>query len=135
MLYSTVAGLKASGRRATKRGNVAGGALQTLLATALDAVASAANEYAAAGTAPTWWPSRQAPPAAAPPPPAPPKPTCWEILGLDPAGATPDRVRDVQRRLAGIYHSDLGTGRAGEAKLVEVNAAASDCLAELRRRK
>lgn len=67
-------------------------------------------------------------PAAAPPMAVDP----FAVLGLDPTTATPEKVRDMQRQLAKIYHTDKGTDGAAEQKLKEVNAAAAECLKRLR---
>lgn len=61
------------------------------------------------------------------------------MLGLDPALATVDRVRNAKRRLAKIHHPDLIEGGGGgtadvaaaSARLAAVNQAAELALADL----
>lgn len=61
------------------------------------------------------------------------------MLGLDPALATVDRVRDAKRRLAKIHHPDLVEGGGGgtadvaaaSARLAAVNQAAELALVDL----
>lgn len=67
-------------------------------------------------------------------PAAPTAPTDpFVVLGLDPATATDKTVREMQRKLAAIYHSDRGNDAAAEAKLKEINAAAAECLKRVRK--
>lgn len=61
------------------------------------------------------------------------------MLGLDPALATVDRVRDAKRRLAKVHHPDLVEGGGGgtadvaaaSARLAAVNQAAELALVDL----
>jgi hypothetical protein len=63
----------------------------------------------------------------------------WEVLGVEEAGATPERVRDARRRLAKELHPDLvaggggGTGAIAEAsaRLAVVNRAVELAMADL----
>jgi len=63
----------------------------------------------------------------------------WVVLGLDPAGATVDDVRDARRRLAKVIHPDVvlggggGTSAVSEAsdRLAAVNQAVELALADL----
>ncbi len=63
----------------------------------------------------------------------------WEVLGLDPARATVEAVRNAKRRLAKLHHPDVvaggggGTGAVAEAsaRLAQVNHAVELALADL----
>jgi len=63
----------------------------------------------------------------------------WVVLGLDPAGATVDDVRDARRRLAKVIHPDVVLGGGGgtsavaeaSARLAAVNQAVELALADL----
>jgi hypothetical protein len=72
-------------------------------------------------------------PRAAPGPKSPPpKRDPFEYLGLDPKTATEKDVNAVQRKLAGIYHSDKAASGVNAAKMAEINAAAEACKAALK---
>jgi hypothetical protein len=123
---------RSSSRRAAARGDFAKGVGHGLLSTGLDLlgqffgragnqVADAANN--AAGNVD--WSGLF---AQAPPPQPTAARTCWEVLGLDPATATADDIRTVQRKLAAIYHADKKNPAIAAGKLAEINAAASEAL-------
>jgi hypothetical protein len=64
----------------------------------------------------------------------PKKPSCWEILRLDRQKATEADVKKVQRALAAIYHNDKRTDGTTIDAMAEINAAAAECLKELRKK-
>ena len=65
--------------------------------------------------------------------PPPPRANPWAILGLDPKRAAQADVKSMQRELAKLYHPDRCGAAVAEAKLKEINAAATACIAELRK--
>lgn len=73
--------------------------------------------------------------AAPPPPPTPPtpKPDPFFVLGLNRETATAADVRQMQRKLAAIYHADKGNDVVATQKLAEINAAAAECLKTLKK--
>ena len=139
MLHSGKQAATQKQRQATKQGDAVAAALWGLIGMAADVGNSLGTEYinkaaedptaaarsAAQAAQQAWQRVRPAPP------PVAPTPDPFVILGLDPKKATAADVRTMQKRLAGIYHSD----RAGEAvdtsKLKEINAAATECLRRL----
>jgi len=55
------------------------------------------------------------------------------LLGLDPKKATVADVREVQRKLAAIYHPDTSSKATASSKMSEINAAAEMCIKVLQR--
>jgi hypothetical protein len=58
-------------------------------------------------------------------------PDPFVVLGLDSKTATVAQVRQIQRKLAAIYHADTGGDSAASNKLAEINAAASEAIRRL----
>jgi hypothetical protein len=68
-----------------------------------------------------------------PPPQQPAKPDPFYVLGLNRETATVADVRQMQRKLAGIYHTDKAGDAIATQKLAEINAAAAECLKVLKK--
>jgi len=145
VVHEVMAGWKkktqAQGRAADKKGEVVVGVLWRFGASVLDAVtpivagyvakaaedprAAAGNIFngartaaGAAGQAYQNW-GRQLP--------VQPKADPFYVLGLAQT-CTVEDVRKMQRKLAALYHSDRADDSVVTAKLVEINAAAAECL-------
>lgn len=138
LLFDGMRKLRGSSRRAAARGDFKGGALHGLGSLLLDLggqlftnagnqVASAAD-HAAAQAGPIDWsqlfgqkPTEQSDAAGF-------ATSCWEVLGLDPATSTADDIREMQRKLALIYHTDKHNPAVLSNKIAEINAAAAEAL-------
>jgi len=56
-------------------------------------------------------------------------PSCFEILGLDPARATKDDVERVRKHLARFYHNDTASSAVDSSQMAKINAAADEAIA------
>lgn len=70
----------------------------------------------------------------APQSPQPKKADPWSVLGLNAKIATENDVRRIQRAAAKMWHEDRGGGVEAQARLGEINAAAEECLKQIRAR-
>jgi hypothetical protein len=142
LVFDGMRRLRNSSRKSAAKGDFGKGALHGIGSVALDLlgqvfsnagenVATTANERAEGlnwervasafgGFAPT---GTNQPPTA-----TPQQPDCWSILGLDPKTATAKDIREMQRKLAAIYHTDRGNPAIAAQKLAEINAACSTAL-------
>lgn len=121
--------LKENGQEALARGDWAAGLLHGGLGTLLDVVGHALTKKVSAGGFNIPFAGF---PTGAPPPP--PRLDPFEVLGLDAATATVEDVRRIQRELAKLYHTDKRDSHVSQAKLAEINAAATEAVALLQKR-
>jgi hypothetical protein len=117
--------LKENGQEALARGDWAAGLLHGGLGTLLDVVGHALTKKVSAG-------GFNIPFAGVPPAP-PPRVDPFAVLGLDAATATVEDVRRMQRELAKLYHTDKANSHISQAKLAEINAAATEAIASLQK--
>lgn len=64
----------------------------------------------------------------------PPQVDPFSILGLNARHATEADVRRIQRSAAEMWHADKGGGAEAQSRLGEINAAAEECLRQIRAR-
>lgn len=118
--------LKENGQEAFANGDWSSGVLNGLGSLALDVLGHAVARVTTPGVNIPFMNN----PFAGPPPP-PQKPDPFAILGLDPATATVEDVRKMQRELSKLYHADKKNEHVAQSKLAEINAAASEAVAIL----